>query len=322
MKKPPQDSSPWGKLATEAVNPDSLDLDTMSALEIVDLMNSEDRKIIQAVRRERKNIAGAVELIAGSLQEGGRLYYVGAGTSGRLGVLDASECPPTFGTDPSLVRGLIAGGPGAVWRSVEGAEDDPEAGARAVGRRVRRGDVVVGVTASSVTPFVRGALTRSRENGAVTILVTCVPSLSFSLEGVKVDVLIAPVVGPEILTGSTRLKAGTATKMVLNMLSTGTMILLGKTYGNLMVDLKPWSKKLKDRAVRIVRMASGASREEAERCLKKAGWDTKTAILIGLKGLTKKEALDALDGTGGNLRKAAGRAPHYTKRIRHRKKSK
>jgi len=315
MKKIPDDTSPWEALATEAINPLSLDLDTMSALEVVDLMNSEDGKVVQAVRRERKNIAKAVELIAGSLREGGRLFYVGAGTSGRLGVLDASECPPTFGTDPSLVRGIIAGGPKAVWRSVEGAEDDPEAGRRSVGRRVRRGDVVVGITASSVTPFVRGALSGARERGAGTVLVTCVPSRSFSLEGVTVDVLITPVVGPEILTGSTRMKAGTATKMVLNMLSTGAMILLGKTYGNLMVDLKPWSMKLRDRAVRIVRMASGVSVKEARNCLGKAGWDTKVAILIALKGVSKKQALASLEEAGGDLRKATGRVPLYTDKV-------
>jgi N-acetylmuramic acid 6-phosphate etherase len=315
MKKKSAKSSPWEELSTEAINPDSLYLDTMSALQIVDLMNREDKSVIEEIKREKKNISKGIELVSDSIQNGRRIFYVGAGTSGRLGVLDASECPPTFGTDPSLVQGIIAGGPRAVWRSVEGAEDDSRAGERTVNRRVRKGDTVVGVSASSVTPFVRGALEKARAKGAKTLLVTCIPSKSFALEDVVVDVLITPVVGPEILTGSTRLKAGTATKMVLNMLSTGAMILLGKTYGNLMVDLKPWSRKLRDRAVRIVQMASGLEREAAGECLRKAGWDTKLAILMARLGVTKKEAINILTESGGDLRKAVGSAPHYAERM-------
>lgn len=309
-------SSRWEALTTEMINPRSLELDTMSALEVVDLMNSEDLHVIEAVKSERKNIAEAIRLITGTIQSGGRVYYVGSGTSGRLGVLDASECPPTFGTDPSLIRGIIAGGAQAVWRSVEGAEDDAAAGERAIGRRVRKGDVVVGVSASSITPFVRGALQRAGTKGAVTVLVTCIPSKSFALEEVAVDVLITPVVGPEVLTGSTRLKAGTATKMVLNMLSTGSMILLGKAYGNLMVDLKPWSDKLRDRAVRIVSMATGLERKTARRYLSKAGWDTKAAIVMVRLGVGRKEATHILERSGGSVRKAVGHTPHYVRRIR------
>ncbi len=309
-------SSHWEKLSTEAVNPASLDLDTLSADAIVDLMNREDRNVLRAVRREKKGIARGIETIAESLRGGGRVYYVGAGTSGRLGVLDASECPPTFGTDRSLVRGVIAGGPKAVWRSVEGAEDDPEAGRRALSRRVRKGDVVIGVSASSVTPFVRGGLEGARSKGARTILLTCIPSKSFVLENVLVDVLISPVVGPEVLTGSTRLKAGTATKMVLNMLSTGSMVLLGKAYGNLMVDLKPWSRKLRDRSVRIVQMASGLEREDARRYLRKADWDTKRAIVMAMLRVTKKQANEMLEKSGENLREVIGRPPHYAEKIK------
>lgn len=316
MRKTHGSGSPWENLATEAVNPASLSLDTLSAVEIVDLMNRQDARVIDAVREERETIAKGITLVAESIAAGGRIFYVGAGTSGRLGVLDASECPPTFGTPPGLIRGIIAGGPRAVWRSVEGAEDDARAGERIAARRVRSGDAVVGVSASSVTPFVRGALRRAREKGARTLLLTCIPSKSFALEEILVDVLITPVVGPEVLTGSTRLKAGSATKMVLNMLSTGAMVLLGKAYGNLMVDMKPWSRKLRDRAVRIVGMASGLERRESEECLRKAGWDTKVAIVMACLGVGRKEALVAIEQAGGKLRKAIGRPPHYAREKR------
>lgn len=311
MKKARSGSSVWGSLETEMVNPRSLALDTLSAREIVSLMNREDKAVIDAVGREKENIARGIALIAGCLAAGGKLFYLGAGTSGRLGVLDASECPPTFGTDPGLVTGIIAGGAQAVWRSVEGAEDDVRAGERALARRVRKGDAVVGVSASSVTPFVRGALPKAREKGARTILLTCIPSKSFALEEVFVDVLITPIVGPEVLTGSTRLKAGTATKMVLNMLSTGSMVLLGKTYGNLMVDLKPLSRKLRDRAVRIVAMAAGLERREAENCLRRAHWQTKVAIVMASLGVDRVKAMQAIDEAGGSLRIAIGKPPHY-----------
>ncbi len=310
-----EDPSIWEELTTEAVNPRSLELDTFSALEIVDLMSSQDRDVVKAVRRERRHIARAVELIAGCLARGGRLRYAGAGTSGRLGILDASECPPTFGTDPGLVQGVIAGGPAAVRRSVEGAEDDPSTGRRAAGRRIRRGDVLVGVSASSVTPFVRGALEEARRKQAGTVLLTCVPARSSALDDVRVDVTICPVVGPEILAGSTRLKAGTATKMVLNMLSTGAMVLMGKAYGNLMVDLKPWSRKLRDRSVRIVHLATGLDRAASRSWLERSGWDTKTAIVMARLGVTRKKARELIEKGGGSLRKTLGEPPFYAERM-------
>lgn len=313
MTKPGNEKpSVWEQLMTEAINPRSLALDTMSALEIVDLMNSIDHDVVRAVHAEREKVARAVELIAGCLTRGGRLTYVGAGTSGRLGVLDASECPPTFGTDPELVRGVIAGGPRAVWRSVEGSEDDPSAGVRAAARRVRAGDVLVGVSASSVTPFVRGALGEARRKKAGTVLLTCVPSRSSALEGVEVDIIICPVVGPEVLTGSTRLKAGTATKMILNMFSTASMVLIGKAYGNLMVDLKPWSRKLRDRSVRIVHLSTGLERPVCRHWLEKSGWDTKTAIVMAKLGVSRKRARELIGESGGSLRHTLGEPPFYT----------
>jgi N-acetylmuramic acid 6-phosphate etherase len=318
MRKNQDAQSLWETLSTEALNPRSLALDTLSARDIVALMNREDAVVIEAVYAERENIARAIEIVSERLAGGGRLFYVGAGTSGRLGVLDASECPPTFGTDHRLVRGIIAGGPRAVWRSIEGAEDDARAGERVAARKVKGGDVVVGVSASSVTPFVRAAIRKAREKGARTVLLTCIPSRSQVLGEVLVDVLITPVVGPEVLTGSTRLKAGTATKMVLNMLSTGAMVLLGKTYGNLMVDLKPWSRKLRDRSVRIVSLASGLDRREAERCLKSAGWDTKVAIAMACLGVGRKSARERIEKAGGKLREAVGKPPHYSRNTRVR----
>ncbi|MHC4434974.1 MAG: N-acetylmuramic acid 6-phosphate etherase, partial [Planctomycetota bacterium] len=235
---------------TEKRNRASENIDRLSTQEIVDLINAEDATVPKAVARQRRQIAAAIDVIVSRLAEGGRLFYVGAGTSGRLGVLDASECPPTFGVSPSLVQGIIAGGHGALVRSAEGAEDYPKDGAAAIDKRkVQSKDIVVGLAACGMTPFVHGALKRAQKIGAATIFVTCAPE---AVEHIPAEIIINPVVGPEVVTGSTRMKAGTATKLVLNALTTGAMIRLGKVYGNLMVDLKATNEKLRDRSIRIV----------------------------------------------------------------------
>ena len=245
-------SSKWESLPTEALNPNSLGLDKAPIGEIIDLMIAEDRKVVNAVHRERDRLAHGVEIIAQALRRSGRIFFVGAGTSGRLGVVEAAEMPPTFGTSPASVQAIMAGGKDAVFKAKEGVEDDYEEGARAIARlRPTKKDVVIGVSASGLTPFVRGALTRARKSGLRIIFVTCWPGADLQN---FVDLIIAPSVGPEVLTGSTRLKAGTATKMVLNMLTTIAMVRIGKTYGNLMVDVQANSEKLKDRACRIVGM--------------------------------------------------------------------
>src|SRR5881628_272784 len=241
--------SKWQSLPTEQINPATLAIDKLSPADIVEGMLNEDRKMLLAVQREKDRIAVGVEIITQALRRGCRIIFVGAGTSGRLGVLEAAEMPPTFGTPPSLVQAIMAGGQEAVFRAKEGVEDNYEEGARSIGRlRLGKKDVIVGVSASGMTPFVRGALTRARKAGAKIIFVTCWPGSELQN---FVDLQIAPAVGPEIIAGSTRLKAGTATKLVLNMLTTIAMIKLGKTYGNLMVDVKTGSEKLKDRARRI-----------------------------------------------------------------------
>src|SRR5499427_6148248 len=238
----------YARLATERANPRSRALDLLRPREIAALMNREDRRAVLAVGRVRAEIAAAVALVVAALARGGRLLFVGAGTSGRLGVLEAAECPPTFGTPPRLVRAVMAGGRSSVFRAAEGAEDDARAGARAMRRLARRGDVVVGVAASGVTPFVRAALAAARGRDAATVLVTCNPTVSRRAAGV----VVALAVGPEVLAGSTRLKAGTATKLALNTLTTATFVRLGKVYGNRMVDLRPRSVKLRARAQRLV----------------------------------------------------------------------
>ena len=292
------------KLTTERRNPCSGQIDRCSALEIVDIINAEDRKVAGAVRRERRRIAAAVEMIVRSFRRGGRLFYVGAGTSGRLGVLDASECPPTFGVKPSMVQGIIAGGRRALVRSVEGAEDRAADGAAAIDdRRVKADDVVVGIAACGITPFVHGAMKRARQLGAGTIFLTCAPE---ARRDIRADAIINPVVGPEVVAGSTRMKAGTATKLVLNMLTTAAMIRLGKVYGNLMVDLKATNEKLRDRSERIVMAATGVSRPQARRLLGRARGGAKTAILIHFRRSTLTEAKGLLARSGGSLRKVLG----------------
>ena len=270
-------------------------------------MNAEDALVAVAVSTQKDPIARAIELAEGAFRGDGRLIYTGAGTSGRLGVLDAAECPPTFGTDPSMVLGVIAGGERALTMAVEGAEDRGEDGAAAMdARAVGPKDFVVGIAASGTTPFVRFSLARAREMGARTALVTCTPP-DDAIRGI-VDVMIVPVVGPEVVTGSTRLKAGTATKMVLNMITTGAMIRLGKTYGNLMVDLRATNAKLADRSQRILMELCNLPREGAVELLTEAGGSVKTAIAMQKLGVSRGEAELRLNAAGGVLRRLLNRA--------------
>jgi len=277
-----------GHLLTEQNNPNSLHLDQLSSLEIVELFNREDAKTLQAINDTREQIAAAIDLTSVALKQGGRLFYVGAGTSGRLGVLDAAECPPTFCTPPSLVQGIIAGGEKALVESSEGLEDRQEDGARAIVERgVNHKDVVCGITAGGTTPYVHGALEEAQNQGAKTIFLACVSEKEVS---VNVDVEIRLLVGAEVLAGSTRLKAGTATKMALNILSTGVMVKLGKVYGNRMVDVAVTNQKLRDRALRILQDLTPLSREEASILLEKSGNRVKVALLMQWKGLSAAEA--------------------------------
>src|SRR4249920_359385 len=262
--------SKWQSLPTEQINPATLAIDKLSPADIVEGMLNEDRKMVAAVGREKDRIAVGVEIITQALRKNGRIIFVGAGTSGRLGVLESAEMPPTFGTSPELVQAIMAGGKGAIFRAREGVEDNYEEGARSVNRlRPTKKDVVIGVSASGMTPFVRGALTRARRVGSKIIFVTCDPRTELQT---FVDVTIAPAVGPEVIAGSTRLKAGTATKMVLNMLTTIAMVRIGKTYGNLMVDVKTGSEKLKDRAKRIVMIVTGLDDKQALELLTRSKW--------------------------------------------------
>ncbi len=295
-----------GRLTTETPNEASERLDELSPLEIVRLMNAEDAKVAPAVAREAEKIARAIEMIADRFRRGGRLIYLGAGTSGRLGVIDAAECPPTFSTPPDLVIGVIAGGPEAMFRAVEGAEDIGPAAVEDL-RRIALGpkDVLVGIATSGRTPYVLAGLRYARQVGAFTIGLTC--NEGSELEQVC-DLVIAPVVGPEVLAGSTRLKAGTATKMVLNMFTTGAMVQLGKTYGNLMVDLRATNSKLLDRAKRIVAMLTGLTRDQAEVLLRSCDGEVKTAIVVHQLGMSPAEARRHLAACQGHLRRALERA--------------
>jgi len=288
------------------VNRASRALDRLSALEIAALMNREDRRAVAAVGRVRRDLAAAVELIVDALRRGGRLVFVGAGTSGRLGVLEAAECPPTFGTRPGQVQAIMAGGRGAVFRSREGAEDDARAARRAVRARVRRGDVVVGVSASGVTPFAAAALAEARQRGAGTVLVACNPAVlrGRTARALGAMVVIAPGPGAEVLAGSTRLKAGTATKLVLNTLTTASMTRLGKVYGNRMVDMQPRSAKLRARAARLVAEVAGVSPARARTLLAAARGSARLAIVMARRGLSAPAAARALAEAGGSLRAA------------------
>ena len=292
------------KLTTEKRNPRSAAVDRLDALGIVDLINAEDARVAGAVARQRRQIAAAVEIIVDAFRRRGRLFYVGAGTSGRLGVLDAAESPPTFGTAPSQVQGIVAGGRRALVRAVEGAEDSAVGGAAAIDkRRVKAGDVVVGIAACGLTPFVRGALKRARQIGAATVFITCAPQARKQMQA---DVIISPVVGPEVVTGSTRMKAGTATKLVLNTLTTAAMIRTGKVYGNLMVDLKATSEKLRDRSERIVMELTRVSRREARSLLAAARGEVKTAIVMHRRKVSCRRAGELLAEAGGRLREVIG----------------
>jgi N-acetylmuramic acid 6-phosphate etherase len=305
--------SKWQYLPTEAINSASLAIDKMPVLDIVDLVLAEDRKMVAAVQKERERIAHGVEIIAAALKKGGRLVLVGAGTSGRLGVLEAAEMPPTFSTKPELVQAIMAGGQEAMFRAREGVEDNFEEGGRSIARlRIGKRDVVIGVSASGITQFVRGALTVARKKGARIIFVTCWPGTELQN---FVDLIIAPAVGPEVIAGSTRLKAGTATKMVLNMLTTAAMVRIGKTYGNLMVDVKTSSEKLKDRAQRIVSMVTGAEPDEAKALLARAKWNVKVAIVMKKAGLTPTQAIKRLKQADDSIREALGEdiEPHLRK---------
>ena len=285
------------RLLTERPNRASHDLDRLAPVRVARLMNREDRRAVAAVGRVAPRIGVAVALITQALSTGGRLFFVGAGTSGRLGVLEAAECPPTFGTSPRLVQAIMAGGRGAVFRSREGAEDDVRAAARVVRARVRARDVVVGVSASGVTPFVRAALAAAAVRGAATILVVCNPNTGVR---VRADIVVAPAPGPEVLAGSTRLKAGTATKLVLNTLTTASMARLGKVYGNRMVDVQPRSHKLRERALGLVMELGGVSRPRARRLLA-AGGGVRVAIVMGRTGHSAKAARRALREVGNFL---------------------
>ncbi|MBA3343776.1 MAG: N-acetylmuramic acid 6-phosphate etherase [Gemmatimonadales bacterium] len=293
---------------TERRNPRSHTIDTASALEIVDLIGAEDATVPAAVALARSEIASVIELTEAAFRAGGRLLYVGAGTSGRLGVLDAAECPPTFGTPPEMVVGIIAGGYAALVRSVEGAEDDMNAGiAEMDARGVGAHDLVVGIAASGTTPFVGAALSRAQTSGARTALVSC--SQPPKLLRDTCDVCVTVLVGPEIVTGSTRMKAGTATKLVLNTITTGAMIRMGKIYGNLMVDLRAWNEKLVDRSQRIVMETTGLARGEARSVIEAADGQVKTAIVMARRGVSRTEAERLLGEHAGRLREVVGDPP-------------
>ena len=283
---------------TEQRNPRTREIDRLSPLEIADLINAEDRMVAQAVGEEREAIAHAMELVVDAFRAGGRLIYVGAGTSGRLGVLDAAEMPPTYGTDPGMVQGVIAGGPAALVRAQEGAEDRTEDGAAAIEeKRVSSRDFVLGIATSGTTPYVHGALQRARELGAHTGFLLCTyPSPELLSTH---DVVIAPLVGPEVITGSTRMKGGTATKIVLNTITTGAMVLMGKVLGNLMVDLQVTCQKLQDRGERILMEATGMEREEATSLLDQAGGHVKTALVMRGRSVDRDDARQLLDQAGG-----------------------
>jgi N-acetylmuramic acid 6-phosphate etherase len=293
---------------TERRNPKTSAIDVAAPLDIVDLIGAEDAGVPAAVARARAELARTIELIEAAFRQGGRLVYVGAGTSGRLGVLDAAECPPTFGTPPEMVIAVIAGGLPALVRSIEGAEDDVNAGIGAMDeRRVTERDVVVGIAASGTTPFVRAALGRAQTLGASTALVTC--SEPPALLRDTCDVIIFVPVGPEVVTGSTRMKAGTATKLVLNTLSTGAMIRIGKTYGNLMVDLRAWNDKLVDRSQRIIMEATGLDRDRAREVIAAADGKVKTAIVMARRNVSREEAERLIETHQGRLRPIVGDPP-------------
>ena len=303
-----------GNLLTEQINPLSAELDRLSSLELVEVINGEDAKVAAAVGEAKEAIARAIDITVPALRAGGRLLYVGAGTSGRLGVLDAAECPPTFQVSPNVVQAAIAGGTGALVRSAEGKEDERAAGAQDIAdRSIGERDVVMGIAAGGTTPYVHGALAAARQRGARTIFFACVPESQVPME---CDVNIRVLVGPEVLTGSTRMKAGTATKLVLNTLSTGVMVNLGKVYGNLMVDVAVTNDKLRDRAVRIVMHLTGYERQQAMELLDAAQQQVKPALLMGWLQCDLEQARTWLVATDGDLRAAKDRGKQKAQQLK------
>jgi N-acetylmuramic acid 6-phosphate etherase len=290
-------------LLTETRHPDTARIDQLSTRDMLEVINAADRSIADAVHAELGRIAEAVDGIAERMEKGGRLFYVGAGTSGRLGVLDASECPPTYNVDPGLVVGLIAGGDYALRHSIEGAEDDPRQGEEDLKEHgLKAGDTLVGIAASGRTPYVLGGMAYANQLGALTVGLSCVPGSPVECQA---KIAITPAVGPEVITGSTRMRAGTATKLVLNMLSTGAMIRTGMVYGNLMVNVQPTNVKLKDRAIRIIAAATGVDEIKAAALLEQAG-AVRVAIVMQQLGLTREQALQRLEAVHGRLRAALG----------------
>jgi N-acetylmuramic acid 6-phosphate etherase len=291
-------------LLTEQRLPESMNLDAMSVEEALAVMNAQDARAVEAVAKVRADVAAAIKLVVDSFKKGGRLFYFGAGTSGRLGVLDASECPPTFRTDPEMVQGVIAGGIEAIFKAKEGAEDSPEHGAELVDeKKIGPNDTVIGIAAGGTTPFVHGALRHAASKGAKTVFLSCVQPVQ---NEPKVDVVIRPLTGPEILTGSTRLKAGTAQKLVLNQITTLAMVQIGKCYENLMVDLRASNAKLWDRGARIVSTIIGLPKDQSMELLKRADGHVKLAIVMHKRNVDAAEAKKRLDDAGGNMRKAIG----------------
>lgn len=296
------ESTSRGHLLTEQNNPNSVDLDQLTALALVDLFNAEDQKTVGAIALARQELAQTIEMTASALTNGGRLFYVGAGTSGRLGVLDAAECPPTFCTPPELVQGIIAGGESALVRSSESLEDRAADGAAAIEQSgITAQDVVIGITAGGTTPYVHGALAAAGKIGAKTVAIACVPAEQVAIAA---DVNIRLIVGPEILAGSTRLKAGTATKMALNIISTGVMVRLGKVYGNRMIDVAVTNSKLYDRALRIIQDLTELKPTDAEQLLNRSGKRVKLALLMHWRGVDAEQGDQLLLQHGGNLRAA------------------
>jgi N-acetylmuramic acid 6-phosphate etherase len=291
--------------ATEKANSRTKNIDRLTTGQIVKLINAEDRLVAPAVGKEYKQIAAAVDMIVERFKRNGRLFYVGAGTSGRLGVLDASECPPTFGVSPLLVQGIIAGGKRALVRAIEGAEDKTNDGIKAINKnKISAKDIVVGIAACGLTPFVRATLKQAMKKGAGTIFITCAPEV---VKDIPAQIIINPIVGPEVITGSTRMKAGTATKLVLNTLTTTAMIKMGKVYGNLMVDLMATNNKLRNRSVRIVSQLTGLSRIKTANLLRKAKGKVKAAIVMHYRKVNLKQAENILNKCDESLRKAIGK---------------
>lgn len=293
------------KLPTEQRNPNSENIDSASVREILEIINDQDALVPIAVKKEIPFIEKAVKIVVKSFKKGGRLIYVGAGTSGRLGIVDASECPPTFGSDPELVQGIIAGGKDAVFRAQEGAEDRPELGAKEILKmNISSKDTVCGIAASGRTPFVKGALEQAYKSGAGTILISTVSRAKIKEIGVIADIAICPDVGPEVITGSTRMKSGTAQKLVLNMITTAAMVKMGKTLGNVMVDLQLTNEKLKERSKNILMTITGIDYDTAENYLNEASGHVKTALVMILAGASRIEALESLRKADGFVRKA------------------